>query len=147
MGKKYGKKIRKQNTGNKLRVKCTGRKYGNKLRKKVGHFVLLLLSKKHGRKKYGEKKYGEKSMGKTSTGKILRPNRACSGHVTLSLPVKRAPLGRILRNSRLRMRRTYFRTWLLPVTSCQTCARHHFRLLPLIAPLKCDSNCAHILLT
>jgi hypothetical protein len=46
-------------------------------------------------------------------------------HVTLSLPVKKAPLGRIWRDFRLRMRRIYFRigsllvTWLtwLPVTS------------------------------
>ena len=144
MGKKYENKIRGTNYGKKN----TGGKYG----KKVGHFVLLLLRKKYGRKKYGEKKYGEKSMGKKVwgkkvRGKILRPNRACSGHVTLSLPVKRAPLGRILRNSRLGMRRTYFRTWLLPVTSGQTCARHHCRLLPSLLPLKCDSNCAHILLT
>jgi hypothetical protein len=38
------------------------------------------------------------------------PDSASSGHVTLSLPVKKAPLGRILRNFRLHMRRTYFRT-------------------------------------
>ena len=36
---------------------------------------------------------------------------ASSGHVTLSLPVKKAPLERILCNLRLRMRRTYFRIW------------------------------------
>ena len=34
---------------------------------------------------------------------------ASSGHVTLSLPVKKAPLERILCNFRLRMSRTYFR--------------------------------------
>jgi hypothetical protein len=39
-----------------------------------------------------------------------------SGHVTLSLPVKRPQLGRIWRNFRLRMHRTYFRT-LTNVTS------------------------------
>ena len=39
-----------------------------------------------------------------------------SGHVTLSLPVKRPQLGRIWRNFRLRMHRTFFRT-LTNVTS------------------------------
>ena len=38
------------------------------------------------------------------------PDMGYSGHVTLSLPVKRPPLGRIWRNFRLRMRRRYFRT-------------------------------------
>ena len=38
------------------------------------------------------------------------PDRAFSGHVTVSLPVNKAPLGRIFRNFRLRMRITYFRT-------------------------------------
>jgi hypothetical protein len=35
---------------------------------------------------------------------------ATTSHVTLSLPVKSPPLGRIWCNFRLRMRRTYFRT-------------------------------------
>ena len=51
----------------------------------------------------------KKRKGKKN-GKNVRPDRASSGHLTLSLPVKKAPLGRILRNLRLRMRRTYFRT-------------------------------------
>ena len=38
------------------------------------------------------------------------PNRDSSGRVTWSLPVKKVPLGRILCNFRLRMRRTYLRT-------------------------------------
>ena len=82
------------------------------------HFVLLLLRKKYGKKstekksmekkvreknstgeKYGKKKNGKKVRG-GSTGKKVRPDRAPSGHVTLSLPVKKAPLGRILRNVR-----------------------------------------------
>ena len=40
----------------------------------------------------------------------ILPVRTASGHATLSLPVKKTPLGRILRNFMLRMRRTYFRT-------------------------------------
>jgi hypothetical protein len=60
--------------------------------------------KKVQEKKYG-KKYG-KNYGEQITGQKVRPDRTSSGHVTLSLPVKKAPLGRILRNFRLRMRRT-----------------------------------------
>ena len=77
------------------------------------HFVLLLLRKKYG-KKSTEKKVWKKSTGKKYEkkerekvrGKKVRPDRAPSGYVTLSLPVKKAPLGRILRNVRLRMRRS-----------------------------------------
>ena len=40
----------------------------------------------------------------------LLPDKGYSDHVTLSLPVKRPPLGRIWRNIRLRMHRIYLRT-------------------------------------
>jgi hypothetical protein len=73
------------------------------------HFVLLLLRKKYGKKSMEKNVRGKKNGKKVrggSTGKKVRPDRAPSGHVTLSLPVKKAPLGRILRNVRLRMRRT-----------------------------------------
>jgi hypothetical protein len=63
-----------------------------------------------------KKKVREKNTGKKVWEKIVRPDRASSGHVTLSLPVKKAPLGRILRKFRLRMRIAYFRTGPLPVT-------------------------------
>jgi hypothetical protein len=46
------------------------------------------------------------------------PDMSYSGHVTLSLPVKKKPLGRIWRNIRLRMHRIYLRT-LSNVTSGQ----------------------------
>ena len=39
----------------------------------------------------GEKSTGKKVWGKKVREKIVRQDRACSGHVTLSLPVKRAP--------------------------------------------------------
>jgi hypothetical protein len=64
----------------------------------------------------------------------ILPVMASSGHVTLSLPVKNTPLGRILRNFILRMRRTYFRTGhvtdvtsghVTDVTSGSTTAQHH----------------------
>ena len=58
--------------------------------------MLLLLRKKRGEK--------------AGHAQNLLPVRAPSGHVTLPLPVKKAPLGRIWRNFRLRMRRTYFMT-------------------------------------
>ena len=50
-----------------------------------------------------EKKYGRKSTGKKVRKQKVRPDRASSGHVNLSIPVKKAPLGRILRNFRLCM--------------------------------------------
>jgi hypothetical protein len=59
---------------------------------------------------------GKKYGGEEVWEKIVRPGRTSSGHVTLSLPVKKAPLGQIVRNFRLSMRRTHFRTWPLPVT-------------------------------
>ena len=79
------------------------------------------------------------------------PDSVSSGHVTLSLLVKKAPLVRIWRNFRLRMRRTYFRTGHATdvtsghvtdvisghVTSGSTTSQHH---------LKYDLSCTHILL-
>jgi hypothetical protein len=69
--------------------------------------MLLLLRKKRGEK-----------PGMRRTYFRLGPltDMGYSGHVTLSLPVKRPQLGRIWRNFRLRMHRTYFRT-LTNVTS------------------------------
>ena len=95
------------------------------------YFVLLLLRKRDGKKirknstekkkkvrenKVREKSTGKKNTGKKSTGKKVRPGRASSDHVTLSFPVKKAPLGPILRNFRLRMHSTYFRTGPIPIT-------------------------------
>jgi hypothetical protein len=60
--------------------------------------------------------------------KKVRPDRTSSGHVTLSLPVKKAPLGRILRNFGLRMCRTYFRTGPLPVTFGHVTSCHFWSL-------------------
>ena len=54
---------------------------GKKVRKKYG---------KNTGKKYGKKKVRGKIREK-STGKIVRPDRASSGHVTLSLPVIKGP--------------------------------------------------------
>jgi hypothetical protein len=75
------------------------------------------------KKKYGEKSTGKKIREKSpwkkvrekKYGKIVRQDRTSSGHVTLSFPVKKAPLGRILHNFRLCIHRTYFRTGPLPV--------------------------------
>jgi hypothetical protein len=52
------------------------------------------------------KKRGEKAGHAQNT----LPDRDSSGHVTWSLPVKKAPLGRLLCDFRLRMRITYLRT-------------------------------------
>ena len=70
-----------------------------------------------GKNSTGNKKYRKKSTGNKSAAKKVRPDRTSSGHLTLSLPVKKAPLRRILRNFGLHMCRTYFRTGPLPVTS------------------------------
>ena len=94
------------------------------------HFVLL-LSKKYGKKIRG-KKYGKK----------VRPDKASSGHVTLSLPVKKAPLGRTLRNFRLRIRRTYFQTGPLPDRASSGHVTHvtsgHFRSCMRNGPIPLD---------
>ena len=70
------------------------------------------MGEKNTGKKIWGKKYGGK-YGKTIMGKN---SKSSSDHVTLSLPVKKAPLGQIVRNFRLSMRRTHFRTWPLLVT-------------------------------
>jgi hypothetical protein len=126
--KKYGKIVRKKSTGEKSTVKkSTGKKVRENSRGKNS-----TRGKSTG-KNYRKNKYEEKRMKKINTGKlggknygkkilekireiIVRPDMVSSGHVTLSLPVKKDPLGRILRNFWLRMRRTYFRTGSLPVT-------------------------------
>ena len=126
--KKYGKIVRKKSTGEKSTVKkSTGKKVRENSRRKNS-----TRGKSTG-KKYRKNKYEGKSM-KKKYGKIrreklrkkkfvkkireiiVRPDMVSSGHVTLSLPVKKDPLQRILRSIRLRMRRTYFRTGPLPVT-------------------------------
>jgi hypothetical protein len=63
--------------------------------------MVLILRKKRGKKP---------GMRRTYFRSRPLPDRASSSDVTLSLPVKMFPLGRILCNFRLRMRRTYFRT-------------------------------------
>ena len=82
------------------------------------------------------------------------PDRASSGHVTLSLAIKKAPLGRIWLRFRLRMRRTYFRfRWLkaLPITSLPIAPPHRstanmtwavpiYYLCPIIAILSFNSR-------
>jgi hypothetical protein len=86
-------------------------------------------------------------------------NRACAEHTSgqgrfrtgslpvtwLLLPMKKVPLGRILCNFRLRMRRRYFRTWhIADITSgdvtivASGSISQHLR--------KCDLSCVHILL-
>ena len=68
-----------------------------------------------------EKKRGKRpGMRRTYSRSGPLPDRAPSGHVTWSLPVKRA----IWRNFRLRMHRTYFRTWSFPVTSGHVTSDH-----------------------
>jgi hypothetical protein len=72
------------------------------------HLVAMLLLL---RKKRGEN--GACAEPTFRSGQLLDrplPDSASSGNVTFSLPVKKPPLGRIWRNFRLRMRRTYFRT-------------------------------------
>ena len=78
-----------------------------------------------------------KTRGEAGHAQNILPVRGSSGHVTLSHPVKKAPLGRILRNLLLRLRRTYFRTChVIDITSGST--SQHLR--------KCDLSCRHILL-
>ena len=79
-------KVREEIRGNSTGKKVQGKNTGKKVREKI-------------REKLRGTNYGKKS----------KADRTSSGHVTLSLPVKKAPLGRILRNFRLRMRRTYLR--------------------------------------
>jgi hypothetical protein len=67
---------------------------------------VLLLRKKRGKKP---------GMRRTYFRYGTLPERASSGHVTVTSGQK-APLGRIWRNFRLRMRRIYFRIWSFPVT-------------------------------
>jgi hypothetical protein len=98
------KKIVRENT---VREKNGGGGKGKKIRE---------ISTK---KKVREKNKGERVRETKRTGKKGRPDRASSVHVILSLPVKKAPLWRILRNFRMRMRRTYFRTGSLPVKHAQ----------------------------
>jgi hypothetical protein len=102
--KSTGEKIREKSKWHFLREINT--------RKKVREKIIREKStgKKIQEKKFGKQKYGKKSTEKKTT----------AGHVTLSLPVKEAPLGRIL--FRLRMRITYFRTETSShVTSDQAC--------------------------
>ena len=73
-----------------------------------------------------KKSTGNKKYQKKVRGKKVRPDRTSSGHVTLSLPVKKAPLGRILRNFGLC--RTYFRTGPLPVTFGHVTSCHFWSL-------------------
>ena len=103
-----GKKLREKNTPKKYE-----KKYGKTIREKKRENS---TGEKNTGKKYGEKNLGKKYGGEEVWEKIVRPGRTSSGHVTLSLPVKKAPLGQIVRNFRLSMRRTHFRTWPLPVT-------------------------------
>ena len=73
-------------------------KYGKERTGKKGR------GKKYRKKNTGtkvrKKKDGGKSTGNKKNGKKVRLDRASSGHVTLSLPVKKVPLGLILRNLR-----------------------------------------------
>ena len=57
----------------------------------------------------------KKAREKAGHAQNLLPIRTAFGHVTVTSDQK-APLGRICRNFLLCMRRTYFRTWSLPVT-------------------------------
>jgi hypothetical protein len=107
---------------------------GRGRRRENPHFVLL-LTKKYGKKireNSTEKKTTEKKVREKSTEKKVREKKLTKkvrgkkygGKVT-RLPVEKGPLGWILRNFRLRMRRPYFRTGRF-----RSRYSRHFRSLP-----------------
>jgi hypothetical protein len=123
--KKYGKKKREK--------KVRGKKYG---KKSTGTKVrgIKVREKNRTEKKYGgkstKKKYGKK-VRKKSTGKKVRPDRASSGHMTVTSGEKvptRADIAQLpVAHAQIILPNRAASGHVTDVTSGQACARYHFR--------------------
>ena len=133
-GTNYEKKVRGGNTGNKLRKT----KYGGKIREKSGTFCTTITKKKvwekkvRGKKVRG-KKYGEKSMGKKSTGKNIKAEQGLFRSRDFVTSGEKGPTRADIAQLSVAHAQNILPNMASSVTSGQTCARHHCRLLTLIA--------------